>query len=317
MPGIVEELSGYRRWADHGLGAGLLDAPDRSDLKLHLSLALLPVDPSQVDYLYGRLLSGPVQNVPVLCKALEPQSASMVPRLWEALHAAGPKSEAVLPAASALALYDPHGAGWRVSVAKVADALVAVNPADANAWVQAVRPVGNAMSTALGPIFRDPARPPLERELATNALLAYVGEQPTSLAALLMDAEPRAFLTLFPAAAKLGDTVSQLLRNKLRETPKPDSTENEKDRLAEQQARTAVALVRMGQGDQVWPLLQHSNDPRLRTFIINWLKRLGADAQLIADQLGRVDTKARPVPSKGQQFMDAVLFHPETSIRRP
>ena len=103
-----------------------------------------------------------------------------------------------------------------------------------------------------------------------------------------MDAEPRAFLTLYPAAAKLGDKVSRLFQDKLRETPKPLNTEDEKDRLAEQQARAAVALVRLGHGDQLWPLLRHSADPRLRSYIVNWLKPLGAEAKAIADQFARV-----------------------------
>ena len=36
-----------------------------------------------------------------------------------------------------------------------------------------------------------------------------------------------------------------------------------KDRLAQGQT-AAVALIRMGKGAEVWPLLRHSADPRLR-----------------------------------------------------
>ena len=54
-------------------------------------------------------------------------------------------------------------------------------------------------------------------------------------------------------------------------------TEEIKDRLAERQARAAVALLRMGKTDEVMPLLRHSADPRLRSFIVNWLNPLGAD----------------------------------------
>ena len=50
-----------------------------------------------------------------------------------------------------------------------------------------------------------------------------------------------------------------------------------KDRLAERQARAAVALVRMGKAGEILPLLRHSADPRLRSFIVNWLSPLGAD----------------------------------------
>ena len=64
------------------------------------------------------------------------------------------------------------------------------------------------------------------------------------------------------------------------------------------------------------PLLRHRADPRLRSFIVNWLNPLGADPKLIAAELDRIDLNAKPTPAQGQQFMDAILFHPETSMRR-
>src|SRR5262249_3601359 len=88
------------------------------------------------------------------------------------------------------------------------------------------------------------------------------------------------------------------------------------DRLAERQARAAVALVRMGKAEEVWPLLRHSADPRLRSFIINWLNPLGTDPALIAAEIDRIDPNARPTPAPGQQKMDSILFHPESSMRR-
>jgi hypothetical protein len=58
VPAIVKQLSGYRRWADPQLVRAVQSSDDREHL--HASLALLPVDPSQVDYLFSRL-SKPLQ----------------------------------------------------------------------------------------------------------------------------------------------------------------------------------------------------------------------------------------------------------------
>src|SRR5262249_42601590 len=97
-----------------------------------------------------------------------------------------------------------------------------------------------------------------------------------------------------------------------------NETESEqmKDWLAERQARAAVALVRLGKADEVWPLLRHGTAPSLRSFLVNWLNPLGADPRLIAAGLVRIDQRVKPPPAPGQQVMETILFHPETSIRR-
>ena len=99
--------------------------------------------------------------------------------------------------------------------------------------------------------------------------------------------------------------------------PTPEATEEIKDELAERQARAAVALVRLGKAEEVWPLLRHSADPRLRSFIVNWLNPLGADPEAHRRRTRpHLPATAKPTPAQGQQMMDAILFHPETSMRR-
>ncbi len=81
---------------------------------------------------------------------------------------------------------------------------------------------------------------------------------------------------------------------------RPAVQEEVKDRLAERQARAAVALVRMGKAEEIWPLLRHSADPRLRSFIINWLQPLGrrseGDRRRARPQ---IHSLARPVSMPG------------------
>ena len=97
---------------------------------------------------------------------------------------------------------------------------------------------------------------------------------------------------------------------------RPVITEETRDQLAERQARAGVALVRMDKAEEVWPLLRHSADPRLRSYLVNWLSALGADPRVFASELDRIPPTAKPTPAQGQQLMDAILFHPETSMRR-
>ena len=84
-----------------------------------------------------------------------------------------------------------------------------------------------------------------------------------------------------------------------------------------------MALVRLGHADEVWPLLQHSADPRLRSFIVNWLNPLGADPRpsppSSPDWIHPSPRRRERRPAgrgRADTAMDAILFHPETSTRR-
>ena len=85
--------------------------------------------------------------------------------------------------------------------------------------------------------------------------------------------------SLFPVAQQQAAGVLPVLQaeiaKSLASVGMKRASEEAKDRLAQRQARAAVALVRLGHADLVWPLLRHSADPRLRSFIVNWLEPAG------------------------------------------
>jgi hypothetical protein len=186
--------------------------------------------------------------------------------------------------------------------------------------VETLRPIRRRLLGPLATIFRDTGRSESERSFATTILADYASDDSNLLASLLMDADPKAYGTLFPVAERRSRETIPVFQAEIQRKATPEVSEKDsegiKDRLAERQARAAVTLVRMGRADQVWPLLKHSADPRLRSFVVNWLNPLGADPRLIVTGLERIDPRLRPTPADGQQAMDAVLFHSETSIRR-
>ena len=74
LPAIVKQLGGYRRWADGRLLAVLQSRNDQSREHLHASLALLPVDGTQVDYLFDRLTKATPSEFPVVRDFLKAHS---------------------------------------------------------------------------------------------------------------------------------------------------------------------------------------------------------------------------------------------------
>ena len=209
VPAIVKQLSGYRRWADPRLERSVRSNNDREHL--HASLALLPVDASQFDYLFDRLLKSTPSELPVLRDALNPHQSTLKPKLWTVLESAKPGDPGLLASASALASYARDDAHWETVGSKVAQALVSVNPVFLGSWLDALRPVRKKLSPALATIFRDKARPETEHTLATNILADYASDDPDRLAELLMVSDPRDSVSLFPVALKRAEQVLPVL----------------------------------------------------------------------------------------------------------
>ncbi|HUY34291.1 MAG TPA: SUMF1/EgtB/PvdO family nonheme iron enzyme [Pirellulales bacterium] len=62
-----------------------------------------------------------------------------------------------------------------------------------------------------------------------------------------------------------------------------------RDAQVQGKASAAVALLRLGADDQVWPLLRHDPDPRVRSYLIHALGPLGCDPRVL---VGRIEEEA-------------------------
>jgi serine/threonine protein kinase/formylglycine-generating enzyme required for sulfatase activity len=284
-PAIIDDMAAYRKWTDPFLREEYDKAAAKSRQKLHASLALLPEDASQVDYLSGRLLDAEPGEVSVIRDALAPHKSALLDKLWAVAEAPEKGKEAQrLRAAAALAKYDPASTKWTKCSAAVVNDLVRENPFFLLYWSEAYRPVKGALHKPLADIFRDP-RPEraAERSLATNLLSDYAADNPQVLADLLMDADEKQFAVLYPKLEQQGERGLPLLRGEIdKKFPSElPSSDEKREKLAKRQANAAVALLRMNQAEKVWPLLKHHPDPRERSYLIHRLGPLGADAGVI------------------------------------
>jgi serine/threonine protein kinase/formylglycine-generating enzyme required for sulfatase activity/tetratricopeptide (TPR) repeat protein len=223
VPGLIRQLSGYRRWADPRLVQLLEEKEDSGREHLHASLALLPSDPTQVSTLYRRLLiTAAPADLPVLREALEPYGSDLTGKLWLELETARPGDRQVLPSAAALALYDAESPRWAELGGKVADGLVKVNPVFLGQWLELLRSVRAKITAPLAIIFEDRARPETEHTLATNILADYAKDSPGLLARLLMAADPKAYQTLFRVVEGQAENTLPLFRAQLGKTARFD-----------------------------------------------------------------------------------------------
>ena len=120
--------------------------------QLHASLALLPVDASQVEYLYGRLLDAEPHEVPVIRDALAPHKDELLDKLWAVVETPEKGKESQrLRAAAALAKYDPESEKWaKASGPVVVNDLVRRTRCFWASGCEAFRPVKGTAAGAAG-----------------------------------------------------------------------------------------------------------------------------------------------------------------------
>lgn len=218
VPQIIKDIGEYRQWADPKLTEACEVGKETSREHLHASLGLLPVDPSQVDYLKNRLLTATPNEVPVLRDALLGYKEKLINELWRILETPSKdKQTQTLQAASALALYDPDSKRWENVSSRLTNALVSVNPVCLGQWMQALRPVRASLLPHLATVYRnhDGNHSETEQTLATNILQDYAADQPEILVDLVMDAEPEQFAALYPKLAQHRDEAATLLEDEI------------------------------------------------------------------------------------------------------
>jgi formylglycine-generating enzyme required for sulfatase activity len=287
VPAVVDEMAEFRKWTDPRLRSEFRKAADGSRQKLHAALALLPEDPNQVDFLYSRLLDAAPSEIPVISDALAPHSNALQERLWAVVERPDKGKESQrLRAAAALARYDPESQRWGEAGALVGSDLVLENPIFLGLWSEAFRPVRHWLVPQLSELFRDHQPERLaESGLAANLLADYAADQPAVLADLVKDADEKQFVVIFP---KLSETRPQALPLLLAEVDGrlPFAANDDAiEKAAKRRANAAVALVRLNRPEAVWPLLQHSPDPRVRSYLIHRLGPLGVDPSAVVHRL--------------------------------
>jgi serine/threonine protein kinase len=268
VPNIVSEMAPYRSWLDrllHDAYAQVEKDQDRPK-QLRVSLALLPGDSTQVEYLHGRLLDAEPPEVAVIRDALARNKDELVDRLWAVVEKAEKgKEQPRLSAACALASYDTPDnaqgiARWqRVSKIITDELLAAVqkNPSYYATLLDQLRPVRARLLPPLSEVYRSKDRADSERSFAANILADYAADDPQVLADLLMDADEKQFAVIYPKLKEQGEKSGTLLTAEIDKKLPPSlpSSDEKREILAKRQANAAVALLRLNQTEKVWPLL--------------------------------------------------------------
>ncbi len=222
LPQSIAALEKHRWRTDPELRRVLAENPDGSDRKLRASLALLPVDPSQREYLFGQLQHAGPDQVFVLRSALRGHADALTPRLRDLLRHAPDDGATLLPTAAALAGYSPEDVVWREVSTKVAQALVRADFISLRHWLAALRPVRHQLSRPLALLYQADPRAADASKIA-DILADYAADNAALAAEVLLDAEPAAFGPFFQIAVRNPDQALPIWRAELVRAAPPEA----------------------------------------------------------------------------------------------
>jgi formylglycine-generating enzyme required for sulfatase activity len=261
VPGVVQDMAPYRHWLDPLLQNAYAQAGQENDprKRLHASLALVPVDSRQVEYLCERLLKADPQEVIVIRGALSDHKQDLTERLWTLLENPKNDQDQRFRAACALAAFAPDDPRWGKAGGDVAATLVVQQPFVIAQWTGALKGVRRWLTPPLADFLVDEKRSVSDRGLIATVYGTH--------------------------AIGLPDAYARL-EKQLDEISSPDASVVTKIALANRQASVGVALLVMGRTEKVWPLLKHSPDPTLRSYLIDRAGPGGVDAKVLTARLG-------------------------------
>lgn len=286
VPTIIDELDSYHRWADPLLRKIQDETAEGSKEKRRARLALSRVDPTFLEPLHRDLLDASVQELLMIRQILLPFKDRLATQLWQDVATAGTPRQR-FAAACALAAYDPDSPKWQETNAFVASQLVAVEPVQLNLWMELCRPVRSQLLKPLALLYRQSPRE-AERSLAANILSDYAAPEHLDLLAdLLLDGDDKQFSVLLAKLETRPEDMIRLAEQTADDALRGRPSESEKETLGKRQANAAVALFRMGRQESAWRLLQHSEDPRARSYLIHRLGPLGADMRTVVGRLAQ------------------------------
>src|SRR5262249_25250504 len=247
-------------------------------------------------FLYQRLLKAAPAELPVVRDLLLPQGAlkagrpgeALRERLWGLLENRKNDSDQRLRAACALAKSTPDDPRWGPCCGDVSAKLMTEKPVVLGKWLDALRPSADHLLPLLATLLED------EKRTASEVRKA------ASLYGNLAEGRPDAVAALEERLAKPNAPVGRPGPGQL---AVEDEWEELRNAPARRRANLGMALAVMGRWDKFRPLLKHSPDPTVRSYLIERLGPTGIDLKMLAarlDQEPDVSIRRAIVLSLGQ-----------------
>lgn len=329
VPQLLQDLNQVPNEATTVLQNRIGEAEDGSAEKLNLAVGLASVDNHQSEYLFNQITKLTPGQFEMVSEVIQPDEAQL-DALWQfasnPIHDASERFQAY----AVLAKYDYQNPAWIEASDFVVDQLVRVSTLHFPMRMQHFKTCREPLSAALFDVLSNRKDyQSAQRERAAVLISQYFqGDAKKLVKGVLLTDEKNQFVPLLTALGPVVESAVPLLRKVSQESSGTDLEESYARR-----SLACVALVELGQGKSVWPLLRGSAYPTLRGFIIRHLRRYqtsteNAFAQLRREQdvsirraliqvLGGADFGDQPKPVQDQllpYFRDLYVNDPDSGI---
>jgi formylglycine-generating enzyme required for sulfatase activity len=311
VPYILSDMEPHRKWVNPRLETESHKLADGSAQKMHVALALLPVDEGQIDYLRRQLPVCTLDQFPVVRDALYPHGHRITDALWQLAEDEQQEAGLRFQTAAALATYSPEQERWAMIAPFIANQLTHADLSiSLERWLTHFEPASPHFSESLATILEDRGHSQKQREAAAFALAVFLKDKPAELADVILLADEFAeFSPLITALQPHSEAIRLQLLDEIH-APMPDSpTEAQREALWNRQSLAAVALVQLGHADEAWPLLEFTPDTSLRSLFIHHLGKLRADDEQRAAKMESEDDAAirqALIESFGSQHKESI-----------
>ena len=290
VPSIIKQLSNYRKSTTPLLVKELSSADSNERFKTHASLALLPVDRNQSEYLYNKMLSASPDYFVVINSLLNKhvKHNQLEPSLAEDFGSQEVSSDQRFRAGLALASINKEHPALTDHIEFFTNHLVyniSENPSYFVTWVEASKPIQHLSTPHLQAIFTNKDNSEINQHTSATILAEYLKDHPKKLCDLLLLATPEQHKVLLPKLKPHTEVAKshliQFFHSNISERSKPDTIRA----TLKQKARAAVVLYELNYPDALWEGLTSDEHLDLRSYCETEINSTGINPEPLINKL--------------------------------
>jgi len=285
----IERMVAYRDWAEDELLTRYQVAKDGTSEKYRLGLGGLEFNPVPLDYLRDQSLSLNVGDLPTVIETFKPFAPQLTEYYLKLAQDNSLPTEQRFIATCFLANLAPNDSLWNQEhiTEFITDQILSVEPTEIDSTKLVFKPQQDLLIDSLIAAYGDQSQSDIYRLFAKSYLLDYCKDSPEKLFESLALSPPEYFDDFFLLLASFKDAAIQQGMANL----EPEIPESESDEMViRRQANIGLMLIKLGEQDRVWPVLENSLNPSVRTQLIHLIPTRGISAELLFDQY-RKDTR--------------------------